>query len=291
MTYRCSDGHDSTDPDYCSVCGAPVSAAPAASEVAPAPPPPPAAAPITISPPAGAGSGGPGSGGAGSGGPGSGGTRSGGTVSIGAMHPCPNCGTDNEADALFCESCGYDFTTGSLPPPPDPTIVPVPPSTTTAPPHGAPPPSSPSSSAGAAVAPAPSGWVAEVWIDPEWYAEQPEPTDPCPTPGAPRVVSLPVAGALIGRPSARQKVHPEIDCSPDSAVSRRHAQLTLSADRWYLEDLGSTNGTFVAGVADPLPTDPVRQRHELADDERVYVGAWTRIQLRRATDSERGSGA
>ncbi len=26
---------------------------------------------------------------------------------------CPSCGADALADALFCEDCGYDFTTGS----------------------------------------------------------------------------------------------------------------------------------------------------------------------------------
>ena len=28
---------------------------------------------------------------------------------------CPNCHTVNAPDALFCEACGYDFTTGTMP--------------------------------------------------------------------------------------------------------------------------------------------------------------------------------
>ncbi len=28
---------------------------------------------------------------------------------------CPHCGTNNAPDALFCEACGYDFTTGTMP--------------------------------------------------------------------------------------------------------------------------------------------------------------------------------
>ena len=43
---------------------------------------------------------------------------------------------------LFCEQCGYDFTTGQLP-----MAAPAP-----APPPGA-------------------DWVAELWIDPDWFAE------------------------------------------------------------------------------------------------------------------------
>ena len=42
--------------------------------------------------------------------------------------PCPHCGAANPVDALFCEACGYDFTTGTLPrplTPPDPTTPPV----------------------------------------------------------------------------------------------------------------------------------------------------------------------
>jgi hypothetical protein len=33
------------------------------------------------------------------------------------------------------------------------------------------------------------------------------------------------------------------------------------------------------------------ERHELGDSERVYIGAWTRIVIRRATPEERGAGS
>jgi pSer/pThr/pTyr-binding forkhead associated (FHA) protein len=32
---------------------------------------------------------------------------------------------------------------------------------------------------------------------------------------------------------------------PDSSVSHRHARIYHSDGEWYVEDLGSTNGTFV----------------------------------------------
>ena len=35
----------------------------------------------------------------------------------GAAQACPNCNAPNPEDALFCEACGYDFTTGSMPRP------------------------------------------------------------------------------------------------------------------------------------------------------------------------------
>ena len=59
--------------------------------------------------------------------------------------------------------------------------------------------------------------------------------------------------------------------------------------RLVVEDLGSTNGTFVGGPTAPIrPTRcPPQQPHELADDERIYLGAWTRIVVRKATDDER----
>ena len=38
----------------------------------------------------------------------------------------------------------------------------------------------------------------------------------------------------------------------------------------------------------PLPVDPIAPgtRRELSEDDRVYVGAWTRLVVRRATPEE-----
>src|SRR5690606_25776352 len=51
------------------------------------------------------------------------------TLPQAATQTCPHCGALNVEDALFCESCGYDFTTGTPPmgsdpqPPPEPDSV------------------------------------------------------------------------------------------------------------------------------------------------------------------------
>ena len=62
------------------------------------------------------------------------------------------------------------------------------------------------------------------------------------------------------------------------------AELTTDGQRWWIEDLQSSNGTYIGGAGEPLPTTAVApgQRVELADDDRVYVGAWTRIVVRQA---------
>ena len=73
-------------------------------------------------------------------------------------------------------------------------------------------------------------------------------------------------------------------------VGRRHAQLTSDGRRWWVEDLQSSNGTYVGAASGALPTDPVppSQRRELSEDDRIYVGAWTRLVVRRATSEEMG---
>ena len=94
-----------------------------------------------------------------------------------------------------------------------------------------------------------------------------------------------------GRISHSRNIHPQIDCEPDSGVSRRQTQLTTDGSRWWVEDLDSANGTFVAAATDPIPSNPipVGTKQELAADDRIYVGAWTRIVIRRATDDERAT--
>ena len=169
---------------------------------------------------------------------------------------CANCRAVNPADALFCEACGYDFTTGMMPRP-------------------------------EVSAPVPHQWVAEVWVDPAW-ADLQEGEDPVPSPGPPAMVPLQGRSLLVGRPSRSRSIRPDLDLSGDPGVSRRHAQLTTDGRRWWIEDLQSSNGTFVAPSSAPLPTEPIEpgQRREFGDDDRIYLGAWTRLVVREATPDE-----
>lgn len=68
--------------------------------------------------------------------------------------------------------------------------------------------------------------------------------------------------AQIGRWDADGGVFPDIDLDaddPEAKVSRRHARITLREGQYFVEDLGSTNGTFLnrgkrlmPGVSQPL---------------------------------------
>lgn len=188
---------------------------------------------------------------------------------------CPSCQGANPANALFCEACGYDFTTGSMP---RPLTPPEPPAAV---------PDAVPDAGGNPSPPLTEHWVAEVWVDPDWYTDQ-ESTDPLPSPGLPQVVPLKNTSVLIGRASRSRNITPDIDLSSDNGISRRHAQLTTDGSRWWVEDLGSSNGTYVGGNVGGLPTTPVPvgQKQEISQDDRIYVGAWTRIVVRRATDGE-----
>ena len=188
-----------------------------------------------------------------------------------AATECPNCAAANSVDALFCEACGYDFTTGSMPRRAEPadTVPDL------------------AGGAGNISPPLEAAWVAEVWIDPDWYADQ-ESTDALPSPGLPDVVPLKNTSILIGRASKSRNITPDIDLSSDTGISRRHAQLTTDGSRWWVEDLGSSNGTYVGGAVDALPKTPVAagQKQEVKTGDRIYLGAWTRIVVRKASPGE-----
>ncbi|HEX5336454.1 MAG TPA: FHA domain-containing protein [Propionicimonas sp.] len=264
----CPAGHETSAHDFCDTCGLPVQAqSPAsATEVAPA------QAPSAVLPVI-----------------------------------CPHCETPNVADALFCEACGYDFTTGTLP------EVAVPVAPTAAEPEAlaalAAPPQDPAAvvpepgvAAASTAATAPDAatlpepvlpprpvveWVAELWIDPDWYAAQGS-SDPMPSPSLPDIAPLVKENNLIGRVSHSRGIFPDIDCELDSGCSRRHAMLSTDGNRWWIEDLDSANGTFVGAAAGPLPGMPIPQgRVELNPGQRIYVGAWTRIVVRKATEDEK----
>lgn len=225
----CPAGHQSAATDYCDVCGIAMAAAPDGTGTSP----------VTAAPP-----------------------------SDPAGNPCPHCQAANSPDALFCEACGYDFTTGSMP-------------RRVEPPVSAPP-------ATGNISPTlETAWVAEVWVDPDWYADQ-ESTDPLPSPGVPTVVPLRNTSILVGRTSRSRNIDPDIDLGSDTGISRRHAQLTTDGSRWWVEDLGSSNGTYVGGALDALPKTPVTpgQKQEVSSGDRIYLGAWTRIVIRKAAPGE-----
>jgi hypothetical protein len=308
MTVTCPEGHTSQATDYCDVCGTPIPAAPSAGD-----PGRPAAGPVETS---------------------SAGASTDGPVT------CPNCGDLSPSGSLFCENCGYDFTTGTpaAPAPPPSSVLDLGPAGPAAGPPVAPPASSvPSSSvpapasqpveppqgsgldgldhgpgeqatatgaaapsSGSASAPAPGGgglsappvpgddtWVAEIWVDPDWYAHE-RPEDPMPSAGLPGLVTLRQRSLLVGRPSQSRGIRPDVDCGSDPGVSRRHCQLTTDGLRWWVEDLGSSNGTFVAPAGDPLPDTPLTQgvRKEIEEGDRIFIGAWTRLVIRKALPGE-----
>lgn len=94
---------------------------------------------------------------------------------------------------------------------------------------------------------------------------------------------FPLAGKeiSIGRQSRSRGIHPDIDLlgpPEDPGVSHLHALLITQTDgSWSIVDLDSANGTLVND--DPKPLRP-NMPQALADGDRVYIGAWTRITLR-----------
>ena len=61
-------------------------------------------------------------------------------------------------------------------------------------------------------------------------------------------ISLDLAPLLIGRGSDAQI---RLD---DDYVSTRHARIASSGDQWFIEDLGSTNGTYIGSTRLTQPT-------------------------------------
>jgi S1-C subfamily serine protease len=68
---------------------------------------------------------------------------------------------------------------------------------------------------------------------------------------------------LLGRgPQAGVQLDPEVDL----AVSARHAVLEWEEGTWFVQDLGSTNGTLLNGT-------PLEGRRPLEDGDRIQLGA------------------
>jgi pSer/pThr/pTyr-binding forkhead associated (FHA) protein len=88
-------------------------------------------------------------------------------------------------------------------------------------------------------------------------------------------IELPLALPLIHIGKPNDLVPPDIDVSgfPDSdIVSRRHADIRVEGDSFYLEDVGSANGTYVNHV--PLAPG---NRHRLRSGDRISLGKGDKV--------------
>ena len=141
---------------------------------------------------------------------------------------CPACGTEVEEGDTFCSNCGAVLKEAEVPAPVE-AAVPV---------------EAPPAAAGPRLVVSASG------------AEIPLVTE---------------GELLIGREDPVSGIYPEIDLTPhggeDGGVSRRHAKLIIEAGATYVEDLDSTNFTFVNKQKVAAKT-----RHQLNDGDELRCG-------------------
>lgn len=77
--------------------------------------------------------------------------------------------------------------------------------------------------------------------------------------------------STIGRWDADNGIFPDVDLDihdSDAKVSRRHARILRTTGSYHIEDLGSTNGTYVNRGRRLLPGNA----HVLSDGDEVIVG-------------------
>lgn len=181
------------------------------------------------------------------------------------MKHCPNCGKQNNETARFCEECGSKFAAVSS------DIH------ETREPLGR-PPSSPGFRASS---------VTSVGIPPIVESNGAKEPAPEPAPVHPTGVhslliiergggqdsefALSNEESQIGRWDADNGIFPDVDLDAfdsDAKVSRRHARIVFRNGTYAVEDLGSTNGTFVNRGRRLLPGSP----QVLNDGDEIIVG-------------------
>ena len=141
------------------------------------------------------------------------------------MIECPSCGAKHRPGTLFCSECGVYLLTGG------------PLRTEQLPESDLPATRADPWQSG--LEPSPSGDqtadISLVIVSPSG-----------------RQLSLPADGeAVLGRLDATRGVFPNIDLTPEGGleggVSRRHARIHKQRAQFFIEDLGSANGTFLNG--------------------------------------------
>jgi hypothetical protein len=181
---------------------------------------------------------------------------------LAATAQCPNCGSAVRTTDVFCGQCGNDLKAANLgavvPPPPMP----------------------------AAVQPDPLVNPMEIDALEALISNVP---NTAATPSTQlqqatarllhvqtdRLIELPQGLPLIHIGKPNDRIPPDIDVSGFSdseIVSRVHADIRVEGDGYYLEDIGSSNGTYVNGA--PIPTG---NRYRLRAGDRIALGKGDKV--------------
>lgn len=190
------------------------------------------------------------------------------------MVTCPTCNTQNEEGAVFCDQCGAALAgAGAAGAPAGENTCPVCGAaaisgdafcnecgaalnaSASAP---APVQSAPVRAASPAVAAAPAAFAAHAQLVPA---------------NGQSVELSGKASYLIGREDPISGIYPEVDTSRSdgdaAGVSRRHAEIVQQSSQWFLQDLNSTNGTFVNNQrVSPQTRQPLRS------GDQIRLGKW-----------------
>ena len=193
------------------------------------------------------------------------------------MVRCHNCGTENLDGSEYCDECGMRLsekrpsTADLMKPPGAPSFA-----ASSAPPR----PAVPASSAGG---PANSDQTVQMSSTGQTSASAEDgSSSQGGASGVARLVierggrigkEFAVAGGEtnIGRWDADGGIFPDVDLDqddPEAKVSRRHARIVREGSQFYIEDLGSTNGTFINRGRRLLPGN----RHPLNNGDEIIVG-------------------
>lgn len=189
---------------------------------------------------------------------------------------CPNCGAEVQADATFCGQCGSNLQPQSIEEQQAEEEIPA----TVVSQSLASPTAEPDTSSTPEIPPTvtPTTAAAE-------RQETPSTEKPAPQSSSTQLqiqnasllhtqtdTKIELPGDLnvihIGKPN--EQIPPDIDVSgfPDSSVvSRIHADIRVEGDTYFLEDVGSSNGTYVNHT--PLPPG---NRHRLRAGDRIALG-------------------
>jgi hypothetical protein len=191
------------------------------------------------------------------------------------MIVCPTCNTQNETGAAFCDQCGASLAALNAVAAPAAAEA----NTGTCPVCGAAATAGDAfcEECGAALgAPAPAA-IPVTSIGTAHVST---------IPSAPRAVHAQIllgngqsvdltgkANYLIGREDQVSGIYPDVDTTHSDGdaggVSRRHAEIVQQSDQWFLQDLNSTNGTYVNNQR-VAPNS----RQPLLSGDQIRLGKW-----------------